>query len=88
MSSPPSTPTIDAAVNRIRAWRRANGLSPSRLAAEAGLSEMTTRRIDDDWKPNLETLRKLEGLIPADWQEGEAAASTASAADSESQGAS
>ena len=61
-----------SAVARIRAWRIANKIPPSRFAASAGVAEATLRRMDDaDWNPTIGTLQKLEALIPRDWRAGD-----------------
>jgi|GEM_PF-2527100 len=72
-ASPAGEPvSLAAAVARIRAWRAANDWAPSRYAAEAGVSDATTRNMQDEaWAPTLRTLKKLEELIPADWQAGD-----------------
>ena len=60
--------TIDAVIERVRAYRRLAGWSVLRLAREAGISESTLRHIDRaDWNPESETLRKLEAIIPAEF---------------------
>ena len=65
--------SLSAAVARIRAWRAANDWAPSRYAVEAGVSDATTRNMEDEsWAPTLRTLKKLESLIPPDWREGDA----------------
>lgn len=60
--------TIDAVIDRIRAFRRSTGWSVLRLAREAGISESTLRHIDrPSWNPESETLRRLEAIIPPDF---------------------
>lgn len=57
--------TVDAILERVRAFRRARGWSINRLAGEAGMPESTIRDMDAaDWSPTVATLRKLEALIP------------------------
>lgn len=64
--------TTDTIIARIRAYRAARDWAPSRLATEAGLSNMALRDMDAaDWNPRAGTLRKLEALIPARWQPGQ-----------------
>ena len=62
----------DALIFRIRQWRDARQWSASRLATEAGLSNMALRAMDrPHWNPTVETLRKLEALIPDGGQPGD-----------------
>lgn len=69
----PAEPACPAAIARIRAWRRANDWTAHRYAAEASVPEGSTRRMDDDgWSPTLRTLRKLDAVVPAGWQPGDA----------------
>ena len=43
-------------------WRK------SRLASEAGINDTTLRYFDDpNWNPTTETLRRLEAIIPANF---------------------
>lgn len=61
-------PTVDAALDRIRAWARSNKFKPARVASLAGLSDGATRKLfDDDWAPTVTTLRAIEAVMPADW---------------------
>lgn len=60
--------SIDASIERVRAYRRFRGWSINRMATEAAIGESTIRRIDaPDWNPNTDTLRRLETIIPADF---------------------
>ena len=57
--------TIDQSIARIRAYADAHGWRKSRLAKEAGMQDTTLRGFDtSDWNPTVETLRKLEAIIP------------------------
>ncbi len=59
---------IEASIRRIRAYAQAAGLSKGRLAVRAGLRDTTLRRFDHvDWNPTLETLRKLQAVVPTDF---------------------
>ena len=61
--------TIDLALERVRAFASHKGWAPSRFAVEAGLSNMALRGMHKpDWSPSAATLRKLEALIPAEFQ--------------------
>lgn len=65
-------PTSLTLVARIRAYARNRGWAKSRLAAEAGLQDTTLRHFDEaGWNPTLLTLRKLEAIIPADFEPGD-----------------
>ncbi|MBK8159151.1 MAG: helix-turn-helix transcriptional regulator [Rhodospirillaceae bacterium] len=60
---------IDLSISRIRAYRRQQGWSVLRLANTAGLRESTIRQLEDpNWSPTASTLRKLEAIVPADFQ--------------------
>jgi 3,4-dihydroxy 2-butanone 4-phosphate synthase / GTP cyclohydrolase II len=59
---------IEATIERVRAFARAKGWGYCRLAKEAGLGAGTgTNMRRPDWSPRADTLRKLEALIPADF---------------------
>lgn len=61
-AAPPATTA--GVLARIRAFKRMKGWAPSRLAREAGLSNMALRDIDSaEWSPTVDTLRKIEALI-------------------------
>jgi hypothetical protein len=73
----PVTPTIDAVLDRIRAYAVAEKLAPATLARLAGISEVATRGMHStDWSPRMHSIRALSRLIPPDWQEGDAARAT------------
>jgi hypothetical protein len=73
LSDSASTPTVEAAVARIRSWRHLNKIPPSRFASEAGVSETVTRDMDTPgWNPTRRNLRKLERLVPEGWKAGDA----------------
>lgn len=60
--------TMQTAIARIRAWRKAEGISYRRLALDAGLSVNALQVIDEPtWNPTYETLQRLEALIPEDF---------------------
>ncbi len=55
-------------IERIRAFARARGWTKSRLARQAGMIDTTLRDFHkDDWNPTAETLRRLEAVIPEDF---------------------
>jgi len=61
--------TIDAAIDRVRAFAKAQNWKKTRLAMEAGLQDTTLRNFDrPTWNPMASTLRKLETVIPADFE--------------------
>lgn len=65
-------PQIDAILNRLRAYRKAAGLSYSALAQKAGLSRAALMGMDDEsWGPTSTTIRAVEGVILAAWQPGD-----------------
>lgn len=56
---------IIVAIKRIRAYAKANNITKSRLALDAGLSDRALKDFwTEAWNPTLESLRKIEGLIP------------------------
>lgn len=60
--------TMARDLDRIRAYRRAHKLSRAAFARLAGLHANTLRNIDGAaWRPTLDTLDKLDAVIPADW---------------------
>ena len=68
-------PEIDGAIARIKAYAAARGWSKSRLAKEAGIGDTTLRHFaQPDWNPTIETLRRLEAIIPAEFISDEEAA--------------
>ena len=67
-----AVPDLAAALDRLRAWARANGWQPATFARKAGLAENVTRGMDEkDWAPTSRSIRALEQLIPADWKIGD-----------------
>lgn len=75
---------IEAAIDRVRAFAAAEGWSCHRLAKAAGLSWQTVANMQSqDWSPSYKTLRKLESLIPPDFQPGHTPEGAADAALSE-----
>jgi ribosome-binding protein aMBF1 (putative translation factor) len=72
---------IDRTIERIRAYRRARGWSILRFAKEADMGESTIRYMDrPDWSPTADTLRRLESVIPPEFEAGAADASADDAA--------
>jgi len=63
--------TIDATIHRIRAYRDHRGWTRNRLATEAGVPESILRDMDDpEWSVTVKTLRRLESIIPGDFEPG------------------
>lgn len=57
--------SIEAAIERVRAYARSRGWKKSRLAEEAGMANTVLRAFDEPgWNPTAETLRRLEAIIP------------------------
>ena len=66
-------PDLDRVLHRLRAYRKAAGLSYSALAQRAGLSRAALLGMDArDWSPSSATIRAIASLIPDDWRPGEA----------------
>ena len=60
--------SVDDVIRRIRAYAASQGWKKSRLAVEAGMVDTTLRDFDKaDWNPTLETVRRLEAIIPNDF---------------------
>ncbi len=65
---------IEKTLNRARAFAISKGWRPARLAQEAGLHSNTLRDLHEpNWSPRADTLRKLESIIPLDFEPSEAA---------------
>lgn len=66
--------SIDHSIQRIKAFAKTAGLKPRQLALKAGLHGNSLRDFDsEEWNPHVETVRKLEAVIPDDFKPGEAA---------------
>ena len=77
-TSPPSSPSTDQVIARVRAFMAAQGWSSGQYARAAGLRDSTLRFMaSPDWNPTVETLRKLEAPIPEGWQPGDPVAPAA-----------
>lgn len=60
---------IDRSIERVRAYRAAENLTKESFARAAGMGESVLRRLEKpDWNPTSNTLRRLEAIIPADFQ--------------------
>lgn len=54
---------IDAAIQKVREYRKAAGLSLAAYARAAGLRDTVLRKIDDpSWNPTRKTLERLEKI--------------------------
>ena len=63
--------TLSAAA-RVREWLRCTDRPSMQIAREAGVDDKTIRNaIKGKWNPTVETLAKLEALIPTGWQPGD-----------------
>lgn len=59
----------DFAIARVRAYLKDFGIAKSRLAKMADVPEGCTRQMfTKGWNPTTDTLRKLESVIPPDYQ--------------------
>lgn len=64
--------TIRHSIDRIRAYATARNWTKSRLAREAGMIDTTLRDFhNEDWNPTLETVRRLEAVVPDDFVAGD-----------------
>lgn len=60
--------SIDSIIDRMRRWRRYEGMSKTALAAAAGLSvNCLTRMEEPAWSPTASTIRAIEAVIPTDF---------------------
>lgn len=60
---------VDQSIARVRAFAAAKKWSRNKLATEAGVAESTIRSFGEPgWSPNAETLRRLEAIIPPDFE--------------------
>ncbi len=72
--------SIRHSIERIRAFARARNWTKSRLAREAGMIDTPLRDFHrDDWNPTADTIRRLETVIPEDFEPGETTSAAASA---------
>jgi predicted transcriptional regulator len=63
------TQTIDNIVNKIRKFRKDMGYAKFKLATLADVPEGCVREIDKStWNPTVSTLRKIERVVPDDFQ--------------------
>jgi len=61
--------TFQAAIDHVRKYRLAAGISKSRLAITAGLGINSLARMDDpDWRPAMTTIEAIERVIPDDFE--------------------
>ena len=59
----------DRTISRLRDFLAQSDATNAALAAEVGVDEKVIRQArQPDWNPRAETLRRMERLIPADWQ--------------------
>lgn len=69
-------PTIDNALARIRAYVSYAELTPWSLAKVAGLTDKALRNLNNParWNPHLDTLRKIDAIIPRNFDPRQAVA--------------
>jgi DNA-binding phage protein len=66
----PDPSAITQTISRVRAWlASAQKGSRAKIAEQAGVDEKTLRlAVGEGWNPTADTLRKLEAVVPPDWQ--------------------
>lgn len=65
----PEAPEVAQIVSRLRAFIDKGGLSVADIADRSGVDEKIIRLIrKGDGNPTINTLEKLEKLVPGDWQ--------------------
>lgn len=70
----PDGPGFDQVIYRIRRYAYDHGIRPAGLAAKTGLALNTLRLLhSSEWNPTLRIIKKIEGVIPADFDPSEAA---------------
>lgn len=56
----------DASLNRIREYARINGITRTEIARMSHVWEGSLRRLwDDSFNPKLDTLRRIEAIVPS-----------------------
>lgn len=72
MSTSGVAPNLNAVLDRIRAWSKANDWKPATFARVAGVADNVTRDMDcADWSPSSTSIRRLEATVPKDWCPGD-----------------
>jgi hypothetical protein len=62
-------PSLSAVIRRVQAFVRTQPGGKKRLCIEAGLAFNTLGRVESPaWRPSLETLSRLERLVPPDFR--------------------
>jgi transcriptional regulator with XRE-family HTH domain len=65
-------PELAKSISRLRSWINESGLTNIAIAAQAGVDEKLVRLVKKGaGNPTVDTLSKLESLIPSDWREGD-----------------
>lgn len=70
-----TSPTIAAALARVRRWLASTDMPRGEIAARASVDEKTLRlAARPAWNPTANTLARLEAVIPPEWSpsDGEA----------------
>lgn len=58
----------EASLHRIREYARVFGISRTEIARRSRVWDGSLRRFwDDNFNPTLETLRRIEGIVPPDF---------------------
>ena len=64
----PPPPTLAAVIGRVQAYVRTQPRRKRALAAQVGVAPNTLGRVEaPDWRPSLDTLARLEAVIPHGW---------------------
>ncbi len=75
MSVMRTAPDVDQAIARVRDFvtrSLAAGATVSALAEIAAVdNKSVSQALQANWNPTASTLRKLEGLLPKGWQQGD-----------------
>lgn len=62
--------TVDDSLNRLRKLANTKGWSKGKMADLAGFGtrSITHKMMSPDWNPNVETVRRLEAIVPKNFK--------------------